>query len=107
MAIVMKMILFSDRAFIDLRAAFDAPVPHFFVQNADADAARGDHLAEARGVVLGPAFQRNKQDLALEANPPMQISGVIAQFDRIAYRTRLDRAWSPAAGGAPDRLRGY
>jgi hypothetical protein len=40
MAIVMKVILFNGRAVIDLRAAFGAPVAHFFVQNADADAAR-------------------------------------------------------------------
>src|SRR3984893_13616719 len=86
MAIVVKMIFRGDLAVTCRRAFFADPVTHLFVQNADTDAARGNHLAETRGVVLGPAFQRDEQGLALETDPPMNIYGVITAFDRISTR---------------------
>jgi hypothetical protein len=89
--VVMKRIICGNRIVMHMRVcALSAAVTFFYVQNADTDATRGNHLSETSGVVLGSALQRNKQNLALESNTPMQISGVIAQFDRIAYRARFE-----------------
>jgi hypothetical protein len=89
--VVMKRIICGNRIVMHMRVcALSAAVTFFNVQNADTDATRGNHLSETSGVVLGPTFQRNKQNFALETDTPMQISGVIAQFDRVAYRARFE-----------------
>src|SRR6185437_16466271 len=86
----MRMIFRGERNLAGLRGALAAAIV-FLVQNADTDSASRNHLAKLVGVVLGLALECDKQTLALEADPPMQVSGVIAQFDGVA-----DRAWLKA-----------
>jgi hypothetical protein len=89
--VVMKRIICLNRIVMHMRVCARSPaVTYFFVENADTDATSGNHLSETSGVVLGPTFQRNKQNFALETDTPMEISGVVAQFDRVAYRARFE-----------------
>jgi hypothetical protein len=89
--IVMKRIICRNRIVMHMRVCVrSASIAYFFVQNADPDAAGRNHLSEPSGVVLRPTFQRNKQNFALETNTPMEISGMVTQFDRVAYRARFE-----------------
>jgi hypothetical protein len=89
--VVRKRIICGNLIVMHTRVcALSAAVTYFFVQNADTDATGGNHLSETSGVVLGPTFQCNKQNFALETDTPMEISGVVAQFDRVAYRARFE-----------------
>src|SRR5277367_1204940 len=74
-----------------------------FVQNTDADPALRNHLSKPGRVVLGPALQRDKQNLALETDAPMQVSGMIPQFDGVADRARLEPHPSLGRGAHDDR----
>jgi hypothetical protein len=103
-AFVVKMIVCSGTVVIHWPAVFVGTLVAFlFIQNADADAARGNHLAKPGSVVLGPAFERNEQNLALETDAPMKISGVIAQFDGIADRARFEAHPSLSGRANDDR----
>ena len=55
-----------------------------FIQNTDAYTTLRNHISKPGRVVLGPALQRDKQNLTLEADTPMQVSGMIPQFDGVA-----------------------
>jgi hypothetical protein len=91
MALATKPVFCGCRTVNHLRSFFaGVPIAFIFVQNADADPARGDHLSKPSRVIFGPALQRDKQNLALETNTPTQIPGVIAELDGVSDRARLE-----------------
>src|SRR5947209_16204258 len=90
-AAMVDVLLCNGWAIDYLAGRLGAPAVAFlFFQNTDGDAVRGYHLSQPRGVVFRPAFQRNEENLALETYPPMQVAGVITEFDRVTDRARFE-----------------
>src|SRR4051794_35303573 len=104
---MVNVLLWRGCAVRHLAARFGAPALAFLLfQNADGDAIRGNHLSEPGGIVFGPSVQRNKQNLALETYPPMQVASVITEFDRVADGARLEAHPTFGARANHDRTLG-
>src|SRR5260221_3090881 len=91
MAIVVEMTL--------VLARFGCAVVLFLIQDTDGDPPCRNHRVETRRIILEPAFHCHEQHLALKANSPLQISGVVAQFYRVADGARLQP--HPSLGRRP------
>jgi hypothetical protein len=99
--IVMKFVVFGTMLVENVSMRMLATMAVFVlfsVNYADIDPARRYQLSKPARVILRPALERDEQDLAFEADTPMKIPSVIAEFDSIADGTRFDA--QPALGGS-------
>jgi len=60
------------------------------VQNAHSNPPRPEQFAQANHVIFRASLDGHEQRFAFEANAPTQFADVIAEFDRIADRPRLE-----------------
>jgi len=61
-----------------------------FVQNAHSNPPRPEQFAQANNVIFCASLDSHEQRFTFEANAPTQFADVIAEFDRIADRPRLE-----------------
>jgi ABC-type uncharacterized transport system permease subunit len=77
-------------------------IMHIFVvtvQDTDVDAIAGNHRLDTSYIIFGTSFERDQKAHALEADTPVQIARVIAEFNRISRRRWLKP--QPAFGRGP------